>query len=232
MVFFNAAIVTSAGLGTRMGVPTPKQYMELAGRPILAWAIRAFQEHPLIHQIVVTVPKGHRTRCLKEIVEQFHFSKVTEVVEGGETRQASVFNGLTKTASSRIVSIHDGARPFVSAKTISETIELASQIGSAIAAEPVTETVKRCKGQTIETLPRSDLWLAHTPQTFRTQLILEAHRKALEEGVVATDDSMLVERLGYPVGVVLDSPDNIKITTTRDLDFSRLLAETLLKHSL
>ncbi len=228
---FNAAIVTSAGLGTRMGVPTPKQYMELAGTPLLAWAIRAFQEHPLVHEIVLTVPKGHRTKCLKEIVEPFHFSKVKEVVEGGETRQASVFYGLNKAASSDIVIIHDGARPFVSHKTISETIELASQIGSAIAAAPVTETVKRWKGQTLETVPRSNLWLAHTPQTFRTQLILDAHKKALEEGIVATDDSMLVERLGHPVGVIVDSPDNIKITTTRDLDFSRFLANTLLKHS-
>ena len=205
--------------------PCSKQYLELRGIPILARTATLFQNHPLIEAIILTVPPQDKEFVTSTIVERFALDKVTGVVEGGPTRQASVYNGLRSVRDADIVAIHDGVRPFVRPEVISGTIEAAERSGAALACAPVRDTVKRRNGSYLETIPRSSLWLAHTPQAFRAGLILEAHRKAIEDGFEGTDDSVLVERLGYPVEIVEDSDNNLKITTEADLERALAILE-------
>jgi len=220
-----AALITAGGTGTRMGAAVPKQYLELCGLPILVRTLRAYQEHPLVERIVLTVPAGEEELCRSRMVEPYGFAKPVTIVTGGRTRQESVFNGLEKLEETSIVAIHDGVRPFVSQDTITRTIEAARSDGAAVACTAVKETVKKQVGQYLSTIPRSDLWMAHTPQTFRTELIVRAHRAAREQGFDATDDAMLVEWIGHPVTVVEDSDDNIKITTPHDLARAELILQ-------
>lgn len=217
------ALVTAAGLGTRMGAARPKQYLDLAGTPLLVRTLTVFEEHPLIGLVVVTVPRGDEEFCRSRVVEPYALSKVRAIVPGGATRQQSVYNGLLTLEDTDIVAIHDGVRPLVSPKIVTETLEAAKTVGAALACAPIRDTVKRREGSHLSTMSRADLWLAHTPQTFRTGLILEAHRKAIEDGFVGTDDASLVERLGLPVAIIEDSRTNIKITTPEDLRLAELL---------
>lgn len=218
-----AALITAAGYGTRMGADRPKQYLDLGGSPLLARTVKAFDEHPLIDVIVITVPPGDESLCRSVVIEPYGFSKIERIVPGGATRQQSVLNGLITLDRTEIVAIHDGARPLVAKSTITKTIEAAKATGAALACAPVRDTVKRKEDHHLLTLSRSNLWLAHTPQTFLTRLILEAHRAAEQEGFSGTDDACLVERLGLPVAVVEDSPYNIKVTTPEDLQLATLL---------
>jgi 2-C-methyl-D-erythritol 4-phosphate cytidylyltransferase len=212
------ALITAGGFGVRMGASRPKQYLDLQGIPILTRTALAFETHPEIEGIVVTAPAGQVDYCRTEILEKASLNKLIGVVAGGSTRQQSVLNGLRAVEGSEITAIHDGVRPFISHEVISRCLEAAENFGGSVACAKITETVKRRNGEFLETIPRDDLWLAHTPQAFRTRLIIEAHLKALADGFEGTDDSVLVERLGYPMAIVEDSKDNIKITIPDDLE--------------
>lgn len=224
-----AALLTAGGTGTRMGGSLPKQYLDLHGLPVLARTLMVFRDHPLINQIVITVPPGSESFCRQNVILHAKGEKPIEIVVGGDTRQHSVFNGLRSLENTDVVAIHDGVRPLVEPDVISETIRAARDCGAALAAVRIKETVKRqAAGGRLETIPRTDLWLAHTPQTFQTSLVIEAHRRAAAEGYEGTDDAELVERMGYPVELVEDCEDNIKITVPQDLDLARMLfARTL-----
>jgi len=217
------ALITAGGSGTRMGAGVPKQYLDLMGLPVLARTIQAFQTHALIDVIVVTVPPGDEEYCRSRIVVPFGLTKVRDIVPGGATRQESVLNGLQAIQDTSVVAIHDGVRPLVGEDVITRSLKAAEASGAAVACVPVKETVKRRIGPRLDTVPRWDVWLAHTPQTFRTNLILEAHRRALQDGFSATDDASLVERLGLPVEVVEDSEENIKITTPADMEIAAVV---------
>ncbi len=220
-----AAIVTAGGVGKRMGTAVPKQYLDLNGRPILVWTVAVFEHHPLIDRIVVTVPPGDEDYCLNELLVPFEFTKVADVVAGGPSRQESVRQGLERVADTDFVVIHDGVRPLVSVETITRSVTEAQSHGAAVACVPLRETLKQKMDEQLLTISRANLLLAHTPQTFRTALIIAAHRRALEDGFVGTDDGSLVERMGLPVVVVEDSEDNIKITTPADLELARILLQ-------
>lgn len=222
-MLIRAALIVAGGYGKRMGSSVPKQYLEIGGIPILARTIFAFESHPLVDRIVVTVPAGHEEMCETTIVQQFKLTKVAAVTEGGLERQQSVYNGLKKLGDTDLVAIHDGARPLVSHVTITRTFEVAEATGACLACSPVQETVKRQDGDHLLTIPRENLWLAHTPQTFRTHLIMEAHEAARKDGFLGTDDALLVERLGYAVSIVEDDRNNIKITTPGDLRLAECL---------
>lgn len=208
-----------------MGGPLPKQYLSLKGMPILSRTVVVFAEHPMVDRIVVTVPQGNERFCRERIVAPLNIAKPVDVVPGGTDRQASVYNGLLWLADSDLVAIHDGVRPLVSSEIISQGLEAAESVGAAVACVPVRETVKRLTQSSLHTIPREDLWLAHTPQTFRTTLICEAHERALADGFRGTDDASLVERIGHQVVVVPDLDDNVKITTPADLELATLLLD-------
>lgn len=220
------ALITAGGRGLRMQSPRPKQFLTLAGRPILAHTVALFEECPAVDGIGIIAPAEEMPWVQQEIVEFFGFKKVLKVVRGGRQRQQSVWNGL-KAVQGRwsLVVVHDGVRPLVPPGLIEASIEEARRTGAAVVAVPARDTVKRRPaGQQLQTLPREEIWLAQTPQTFEFNLLYRAHQQAAREHFRGTDDAALVERLGHAVSLIPGSLRNIKITTPDDL----LLAEALL----
>ncbi len=218
------AIVAAAGLGTRMGTVHPKQFIPIAGKPVLTHTLEAFERCPIIEKVCLVVREQEVPR-VQGLVTDYSLGKVTAVIPGGEVRQDSVYNGLLAIDGVEIVVVHDGVRPLVLPESIAATVEAARVGGAATLATKVSETVKVVhEGIALRTLDRSPLWLAQTPQAFRYALLREAHERARAAGVVGTDDAMLIERLGHQVRIVPGPVDNLKISTASDL----ALAEAIL----
>lgn len=221
----NVAIIPAAGSGSRLGGQIPKQFLEIAGAPILAHTISRFVACEDITAIAVALPADR----LEEFRARNQLPKPIFYVNGGAERSDSILNALEAVAELKpeIVAVHDAVRPFVRPAQISAVIAKAKEIGAAILALPSTDTIKEVENRLIrQTIDRRRIWRAQTPQAFRYELLMEANRRACEErlpSAVTTDDSLLVERLGVPVAVVEGSPNNIKITTPEDL----ILAEKL-----
>jgi 2-C-methyl-D-erythritol 4-phosphate cytidylyltransferase len=204
-----------------MGIKTKKQYLSLAGMPLVGYALKKMEECPAVLSIVIVVSPGEEECCRSAVVDVLGLKKVTAIVPGGKERQDSVYNGLLALSrDTDIVVVHDGARPLLRSDTLSSVIAAAQMHGAAACAVPAKDTVKLAddEGFVTSTLPRGLIWLVQTPQAFRYELILEAHRRAHEKNIFATDDTALVESLGKPVKLVMGSYDNIKITTPVDLD--------------
>lgn len=214
------AVIAAAGRGERMG-GVDKMLAPLAGRPVLARVIGVFQESNLIDQIVVVLGE-HNLKSGEKLVAGGGFSKVTDVCPGGRRRQDSVLAGLGHLKDCHWVIIHDGARPLVTSALIEAGLEAAKESGAAIAAVPVSDTIKLAgdDGFVLGTPPRGNLWAVQTPQVFRSDIITEAYRQPEAE---VTDDASLVERLGYRVRLYMGSYDNIKITTPGDLALAEIL---------
>ncbi|HXG02720.1 MAG TPA: 2-C-methyl-D-erythritol 4-phosphate cytidylyltransferase [Candidatus Binatia bacterium] len=215
-------IIAAGGLGTRLGGRVPKQFRSLGSEPVLAATVRHFVAHPGVQAVVVAAPAEHVERA-RRILGRLCDRVRAGVVAGGPTRQASVAAALAALpADVPLVVVHDAVRPFISRPLIDRVVAAARATGAAVCALPVVETVKRVREGRVEaTLDRSELWAVQTPQAFRAELLREAHDKARRDGVLGTDDAMLVERLGHPVRVVPGSPDNVKITTAADLARAR-----------
>ena len=214
------ALVPAAGRGLRMGGSIPKQFLSLGGEPLIVQSLRTLQAAPDVDQIVLAVPLADIEYCEKEIVSRHRFTKVSNVVEGGVERQDSVRHALAQVhPDTEIVLIHDAVRPFMTQGMIREVVAAARKEGAAIIALPMRDTVKQVRADgTIErTVDRAPLWLAQTPQAFRRDWIVAAHKKAHDEGIRATDDAFLVEWSGHPVAVVEGSGENIKVTRPEDL---------------
>jgi 2-C-methyl-D-erythritol 4-phosphate cytidylyltransferase len=223
----NTAIIAAAGAGTRMASDRPKQFLLLAGTPVIFHTLKPFDECDSIQEVIVVLPAEESAGFLS-LVEKFGVRKVARVVPGGATRADSVKRGLMaiRSATAEIVVVHDGVRPFVTVEEINSTIAAAQTDGAAILVAPVTDTVKQVKGgKVVRTLDRVELRRALTPQCFQYELLREAYRRADVNDPSLTDESVLVEQLGRPVSVVEGSGRNIKITTPSDL----LMAETYLR---
>lgn len=222
-----SAIIPSAGLGKRMdGIKKP--YIELEGKPILAHTLEIFQHCQSVNNILVVTAKGDEEYCAVDVIKTYSIDKVTDIVAGGETRQDSVFNALQKLSSNTdMVIVHDAVRPFFTEAMIIESIEQASKYGSAVVAVPVKDTIKEADKDGIvqRTLDRQKLWAIQTPQTFKYDLIFQAHLKARDNGIQATDDASLIEQMGLKVKLIMGSYENIKITTPEDI----IIAEAILK---
>jgi 2-C-methyl-D-erythritol 4-phosphate cytidylyltransferase len=214
------ALVPAAGRGLRMGGSVPKQFLALGGEPLILHSLRVLQAAAVIDQIILAVPQNEMDYCLTEIVANHHFTKVTKVVPGGHERQDSVRHALEATHDDvDVVVVHDAVRPFFTQRMVEEVVTTAHAKGAAIIALPMKDTVKQVgAGHIIErTVDRQSLWLAQTPQAFRRDWLLAAHRKAHAEGVRATDDAYLIEWYGHPVSVVEGSGENIKVTRPEDM---------------
>ncbi|WP_045837905.1 bifunctional 2-C-methyl-D-erythritol 4-phosphate cytidylyltransferase/2-C-methyl-D-erythritol 2,4-cyclodiphosphate synthase [Hyphomicrobium sp. 99] len=222
-----AALIVAAGRGTRAAAAQgagPKQYAVIGGRTVLTRAIEAFAGHPEIDEIKVVIHQDD-TELYKQATEGYGLGKLSSAAIGGASRQASVHRGLEALASSApdLVLIHDAARPFVSSKTISNVIAALRERPAALAALPVTDTLKRADGDGLvtETVARAGLWRAQTPQGFLFAPIIDAHRAAADKGLdTFTDDAAIAEWAGLKVAVVEDSTGNIKITTAEDLELA------------
>ena len=222
-------MIVSAGKGLRFMEGKKKQFHSLGGKPILAHTLAKFETCPLIRSILLVVGQEDMDYCLKEIIEQYKFQKISQIVPGGKRRQESVKNGidaLPKDAD--VVTIHDGVRPFVTKAMIEDTIHSAERVGAVVLAMPVKDTIKVSNpdGTVLKTLDRESLWQIQTPQTFRVSVIKEAYYRAAEDGFVGTDDASLVERLGVKVHILPGSYTNIKITTPEDLFLANLFLKT------
>lgn len=215
-----AAVIPAGGSGRRMGAR--KQYLELAGEPILLHAVRPFLEHPRVERVIVALPSEDAASP-----PAFLPPRVV-VVAGGAERGDSVRAGLQAVPEdAEVVLVHDAARPLVTREIIDRTLDAAAGGVGALAAIPVADTLKRVAdgGAVEETVDRAGLWRAQTPQAFPRSMILSAYERAAAEGVRATDDAALVERFGGRVVVVPGSSRNIKVTTTDDLDMAERLFE-------
>jgi 2-C-methyl-D-erythritol 4-phosphate cytidylyltransferase len=215
--------VPAAGEGTRLGGER-KQLRELGGRPLLVQTLQAFESHPEIQHIIVAVP-GELTSPVLAMLRASGLTKLSAVVPGGSTRQASVRAALQATPHSvEVVLVHDAVRPFLSAPRISAVIDAARVDGAAALAIPVSDTVRRGAGDRFgETVSRHDLYRMQTPQAFRHAILAAAHEEAFRSGRDATDDVDLVQQLGEPVRIVEGSPLNIKITTPLDWELAEIL---------
>jgi 2-C-methyl-D-erythritol 4-phosphate cytidylyltransferase len=206
------ALVVAAGRGERLGTPVPKAFAMLAGRPMLEWSIAALREVAAIEQIVVALPPGADAPA------------GTIGVQGGAERSHSVRAALAAARAGSDVVVHDAARPLVSPSLVVACLDALADADAAIAAAPVTDTIKQCAGGRVErTLDRSQLWAVQTPQAFRRDALERA--LALPDAVVgaATDDAALVETLGGVVRVVEAPRENLKVTTPLDLRVAELL---------
>jgi 2-C-methyl-D-erythritol 4-phosphate cytidylyltransferase len=230
-----AALIPAAGRGQRMGRDIEKQFLQLAGKPLLAHTIARFEATSGIDRIVVIVPPGREAFCAQEIVDAEGFRKVTHIVTGADTRQRSVTAGFRCLGEEvDVVVIHDGARPFVSPSLIQTSIEVASQRGSVIVAIPESDTLKRVSGEgaVVETVDRRNLWRAQTPQAFQRSILHGALTYAEAHNLDATDEASLVESLLWPVYIIPGSICNFKVTTPDDLLFAEiLLAQHANEHS-
>lgn len=221
-----AALIPAAGRGQRMGLDIEKQFLQLAGKPLLAYTLAQFEASPAIDRIVVIVPRGRETFCDREIVGPEGLRKVSHIVAGADTRHLSVVAGFRCLDEDvDVVVIHDGARPFVTPSLIRMAIEAAVRDGSAVAAVPESDTLKCVsdEGTVIETVDRRNLWRAQTPQAFRRSILQRALAHAAQHNLDATDEASLVESLSWPVRIFLGSMRNFKITSPDDLALAELL---------
>ena len=222
------ALIPAAGMGKRMGKAIAKQFLPLGDMPMLAHTLLAFQRTTEVDEVIPILSQEDLEGCLKDVIEQFHITKVRTLVVGGKERQDSVANGLNKLEKdTAIVLVHDAVRPFVTTEMIRESIDYAKKGESVAVGVPLKDTVKEVntKSMVVKTLERSRLWAIQTPQTFPVKVIRQAYAAAQKQNMYGTDDAMLVERAGNRVRVIMGSYENIKITTPEDL----LLAEEILK---
>jgi len=222
------AVIVAAGKSERMGTGTDKAFLNLGPKPVLAWSLLAFERCSDVDQVVLVVRKD-QIMATKALVRMFGISKVRSVVSGGVKRQDSVMNGLKEIDSdTRVVVIHDGARPCVTPETISETVKLARRTGAAVVGCHIWDTVKVVeKGTTVaRTEDRTKLWSVQTPQAFSASIIRRAYANVAAKKLDVTDDASAVELLGEPVKIYETNTPNLKITTVEDL---RLAAAVVLK---
>ena len=215
----NIAIIAAAGAGTRMASDRPKQFLLLAGTPVIFHTLKVFEQCDSIDEVIVVLPAEESAGFLS-LAGKFGVRKLARVVPGGATRADSVKRGLMaiRSATAEIVVVHDGVRPFVTVEEIVATIAAAKSDGAAILVAPVTDTIKHVDDEAIvKTLDRGTLRRALTPQCFRYELLREAYQNADVNDPSLTDESALVEQLGKRVSIVEGSARNIKITTAEDL---------------
>jgi 2-C-methyl-D-erythritol 4-phosphate cytidylyltransferase len=215
-------IIVAGGSGSRMGTEIPKQFLELCGKPVLMHTISVFHDFDPESKIILVLPEDQlpfwEGLCLKH-----SFSLVHQVVSGGKTRFHSVQNGLSQIDGEGIVFIHDGVRPLVSRETLGRCLETAQESGNAIPVLPVTESLRKLEGEQNISVDRSQYFSVQTPQTFRSDQILEAFQQDFDPAF--TDDASVAEKAGFSIHMVEGNRENIKITTPTDL----IIAEALLK---
>jgi 2-C-methyl-D-erythritol 4-phosphate cytidylyltransferase len=213
-----AAILPAGGSGSRFGSELPKQFVAVQGDPLITWAIRRFVLSGIVERIVIAVPPAHRD-LMASIVERGGWSTPIRIVDGGETRQESVANALAAAEDVAIVAVHDAVRPLFSPSLLQALLAAAAEWGGAIPGLPLTETIHRVADGWIDESPRREEFIAaQTPQCFRTDILVDALRRARAEGHVGTDEAGVVARYGHRVRVLAGESGNVKVTHPADLE--------------
>lgn len=222
--------VPAAGSAFRMGLGYSKAYVDVAGMPLLVRTIDALLKSSFIDRLTVAVRPEEVALAKGELADKLGMVENLQIIAGGKERQKTVDRLLEAAPPERdIVLIHDGARPLISENLIHEVLEAAAEWGAAIAAIPVTDTLKESAdgGETVsETVDRQKLYRAQTPQAFHRDLIVSAHRRARKENWVVTDDASLIEQMGHTVRIVAGEERNIKVTTLEDLELVRWIFQS------
>ncbi len=231
------AIILAAGAGKRMNSNVHKQYIDIKGKPVLYYSLKAFEDSPLIQQVVLVTGGGEEEYCKKEILEKYQFRKVTKVVAGGKERYHSVANGLSEVSNTDYIFIHDGARPFVTGDIIERCYDAVCKYRACVAGVRSKDTIKieDGNGMVSSTPNRNCVWQVQTPQVFEYGLIRDAYEKLLEkeeqllaDGVAVTDDTMVLELFSTcPIRLVEAAYTNIKITTPEDLEIAEIFCSKM-----
>lgn len=217
-------VIVAGGKGLRMGGEIPKQFRIIGGYPILMHTLNAFYRYdPTIH-IILVLPHSHQ-EYWKELCKKHNFSVQHTLVDGGNTRFASVYNGLNIISDPGLIAIHDGVRPFISQSVIADAFEKAANLGAVIPVVEITDSLREIMpDESSRTVPRQKFRAVQTPQVFRSDILKRAYTQAYTEWF--TDDASVVESAGYTVHLIPGNNENIKITTPQDL----LLAEIFVTH--
>lgn len=229
-----AGVILAGGSGERFGYPQGKQFVNLLGLPMIAWSILVFDQAPSISHLVIASAKD-KLDAVREVLDQLTLHKPCLFAEAGVTRQESSFAALSVVPEScTYAAVHDAARPLVDVSMVEESLRILRekpQLAGALCAAPSIDTIKVVQDGIIQsTPPRETLWCAQTPQTFRRQALLDAHKAARDAGFVGTDDGSLLEALSKPVAVVPTSRDNIKVTVPEDCALAEYLLRERLAH--
>ena len=221
------AIIVAAGKGRRLGGDIPKQFQLVHGKPILYYTLKKFEVCPVVTDVIVVASVDWASYIATDIVDRFGLKKVSKVVNGGEKRQDSVYEGLKAAANlHEIVAVHDAVRPFVSSEQIEKCVHAAAKYGAAILAVPSRDTIKTGEnGFVIGTPDRRSVWSVQTPQVFKYEILKAAFEQAQKDSFYSTDDSAIVERFKQPVKIIMGAPDNIKITVPVDMKIAELLLQ-------
>jgi 2-C-methyl-D-erythritol 4-phosphate cytidylyltransferase/2-C-methyl-D-erythritol 2,4-cyclodiphosphate synthase len=228
-----AFVIAAGGSGTRMNAGIPKQFLEIAGKPILVHTLEAISALEAVDQIIIALPHEHIPQAEAILKRQILRIKV-QCVPGGSNRQESVRNGVKHTQpETDVILVHDAVRPLCNLEMMEGVLRAAWDKGAAVPGLPATETIQRVsrKGRVLATPPREELYAIQTPQAFHAEVLRTALDRAHEEGFLGTDESSVVRWAGHPVQVVPGAPDNIKITRPLDLDIATLLLSKRLKKS-
>lgn len=226
--YYVSVIVAAAGMSNRMGSKINKQFINIDNDPILVHTLNKFEQSNYIDEIILIAKEEEVEYCRKEIVRKYGFKKIKKIIKGGKERQDSIYNGiLALDERSDIVLTHDGARPFVRKQNIEDGIKGVLEYDACVIGVPVKDTIKVVDDdKSVHHTPkRSMLWAAQTPQCFWRSILQKGYEYAINEGIVGTDDSSIVEKAGYDVKMIMGNYDNIKITTPEDL----IIAESLLR---
>jgi 2-C-methyl-D-erythritol 4-phosphate cytidylyltransferase len=216
------ALIMAGGSGLRMNSPVPKQFLKLDGKPILLYSINKFLDTDPNIQIILVLPREY-LKFWDALCAEFMFHKPIKIAYSGESRFHSVKNGLELVTEESVVAIHDAVRPLVSSKTILATYKAAEMYGNAIPAVPINDSIRQIESTRTIAVDRSRYCATQTPQCFRSEIIKKAYLH--EYKYTFTDDAMVVEAMGEQIRLVDGTPENIKITSPKDL----LIAEVLLK---
>ena len=217
----NTIIFTAGGSGMRMNTDVPKQFIPVGEKPMLMWAMEAFESFDAsLHKIIVL--PADRVDLWKDLCKEFEFTIDHQIVEGGQTRFESVKKGIENTANAGLTGIHDGVRPFPSTETIRNAFEKAEKLGTAIPYVDSTDSLRQIKEDGSEIVDRSKIKRIQTPQVFQTEIIKKAYQQNYKESF--TDDASVVEAMDQPIHLSPGNEENLKVTTRMDLRIAMMLA--------
>ena len=220
-----SAIIVAGGSGTRFDSKLPKQFIDLCGKSILQHSLELFEQIQCIHETLLVLPQKYIGQHLNYI-QPANLTKLKPAIAGGERRQDSVYNALCNVSpNSEIVLIHDAVRPLASIELINKVIECANSAPGAILAAPVHDTLKKTTGEKIisQTLDRSEIWHAQTPQAFNLELLNKAYQKIIQQQIEITDEAQAMEHSAHKITIIESTKENLKITTQLDLKIAQMI---------
>ena len=214
------AVIPAGGKGIRGGSAVPKQYLKINSKELIVYTLEVFQSNKLIDEIIISAEPKY-FELLKELKSKYNLSKISNIVEGGNERQDSVYNALKSIkniSGNDLVAVHDAARPLLPQKVLTDAITIAKEKGNALVCIKSKDTLIKGNQVVENYLDRNEVFYVQTPQIFRYSILMKAMKKAYEEELIGTDESMLVRRIGEKVNLVEGSPMNFKVTTLEDIE--------------